>query len=1708
MLSNFENKINNEGIPNNEKIEELKILASILNIKEKKVKTLNKENYLFLIKILINANEQELINLLSFFNKTNLIIHKILINGYIEYDLTEYDNSLLNIISKIIDIYFNKKLFYFIYKKLSYIFRRHDLIQDVKYISKINKIINVWKMLYNPSGQIMYPIFNKSNFIFLPDFSTNNNIKNIEINVKDVNKMKNLSITMNFVNSEILNINSIISKFSFIKLYDINKNVFELKYNNIFGQNNINENFSKVSHIKFIFHKINYQIDINEKKKVIDKKEINYDFNSVIKIEILNNFYGEVSSIIVEKQYLSLFKTTRKLKIEIEKDCTDDKIIINSNDTLKEISEKESFKKNEVASFRYYGIILNFKINFNNIGNYCKQIQKNIYEVEYFGGLNCFIPMFKIIKYIIDSLKNIFNGKENGEHSLADKNSISDYVDKMFGWIKDIIKVMIELICLSEKNYNNFKKIVVPLIGALSEIFHSINNLSSLNLLPSENNTNKFNDEVFHTLGIIIIINSFPINIKKMYQNIIGINQNLDNLICSMDSIIFDIEKITFKNIDWYFTILIMSVEFLMIYFNSSKKVPIQLMNHIANIISYQNKGQGRDDKIKVITMKILYEPIKKFYQNGKMPESILSAENFLNKNIFYLKYVVNMLNAFLNIKKFSLLNKINLNINSFYIVFLNLFLDTFNQRMIKSIQSEKEYINIVKKSINCFPEEKGLLCQLFPFLKQENYISKNELLMEELVDYHGQYHHLMKELFLFNRLWSNHKEFYNNNSLSKRKESNIKYKNINYYTRNFQRPIIYPVIDYKNRYPNFYNFKPGNNFYLTKELIDDYNFDLESPELDKLIEEYNNNIFKDIEKNGKINTYYVCLIKQLYHIKGKLFIVCEGKKLNIYFISYPDETQNEKNKIHCCNKTTEDSINTEYTYLRDYKDYLCYGSLFKCSKKENNRFIKIKLNNIRMILKRIYYYRKSALEIFTETKSYYFNFSSENKVSDLFILLIYPCEQNYLPININNDTIGYIRLNRAIIERDNLSELIYKKNNFIEYISNKSSMGELCEMCVFDIIMLLNLISNRSYTDLHQYPIFPTLYFYDKDNLLVKRDLKEHIGLNEVTESQKERKVLFYIAYQETFHDIQENNEFSEDFDIRSHLFNTHYSNIVYTSNYLIRTFPYSFSAIEMQGNGFDNPNRLFHYIQDTFYNIGIQKSDLRELIPEFFYLPEMFMNLNSINYQKKANGELVDDVIIPEYISERNNLEKLKNKTNYEKIFIYVDDMKTRLEYLEQDMSSWINLIFGLKQRYDPLEKKQYFRKESYINFEGVDYTKYYKNDIIMNSCDFGIMPLQTIFENKILENFKNRKNTYENIEGINNEIENKEKDELRSTFMKQKSLNIDSFNYINNQLLKQKSLVLNDKSIKSNKNLNIIMSDNKFGEQKPISINDKNINKENLMKSDEIMKINERKTINFIDDKNKNKNKTNNVNRRYLSDANISHIISKQEKTNNKNIKINANINRNTNIINKNTHTIDDKENNDYVKTYKMSDKYFSGEFWDEKLKLNFKINNEYDIGKLEIYERNNLGKEIMDHNDKITDFFYNRRLNMFATCSFDGIACIYILPDKLISIIKNENHSYFNRIFLSSNPFPSIITFEKKRNMLSSYSLSGLLIKQIIVEEKDNVKIDIFPILNIYGGNIKDQVKVSISTDKNITNQVYSLPLFDQESEEFLIKNNIN
>jgi hypothetical protein len=370
---------------------------------------------------------------------------------------------------------------------------------------------------------------------------------------------------------------------------------------------------------------------------------------------------------------------------------------------------------------------------------------------------------------------------------------------------------------------------------------------------------------------------------------------------------------------------------------------------------------------------------------------------------------------------------------------------------------------------------------------------------------------------------------------------------------------------------------------------------------------------------------------------------------------------------------------------------------------------------------------------------------------------------------------------------------------------------------------------------------------------------------------------------------------------------------------------------------------------------------------------MPEMFMNINSINFDKLDKGDIVNDVIMPDNLSDINNVNNLENKSNFEKMFIYIYEMKNQLESTEKDIVSWINLIFGTQQKYE-LNNRLFFREESYLDQNGIESAKCLSDEIIMNSCDFGLIPLQTIFDNKTIDNLKERKNTYETY---------------------------DYYDIINSEI---------ERSIE-------------------------NINKE---------------------EKNKNRNKI------------------KQK----------------------------DQNNQKYIKKYTMSDNYLNEDYWDQELNIDFKINNDYNIGKLELYRNNILINEIISHSDKIIDFFYNRRLNMFATSSYDSLLCVYVLPNKLFSIIKNQNNSYFDKIFLSSNPFPTILTFEKHNNTLSSYSLSGLLIKQKVIEITNKEEITIIPLFNIFGGNVKDMIKISLKRKKMETLQIIDLPFLEQISEEII------
>ncbi len=67
------------------------------------------------------------------------------------------------------------------------------------------------------------------------------------------------------------------------------------------------------------------------------------------------------------------------------------------------------------------------------------------------------------------------------------------------------------------------------------------------------------------------------------------------------------------------------------------------------------------------------------------------------------------------------------------------------------------------------------------------------------------------------------------------------------------------------------------------------------------------------------------------------------------------------------------------------------------------------------------------------------------------------------------------------------------------------------------------------------------------------------------------------------------------------------------------------------LQGGKFDHADRLFHSVEGAYRNCLTNTSDVKELIPEFFYLPEFALNTNDYYLGEKQDGELLSDVVLP---------------------------------------------------------------------------------------------------------------------------------------------------------------------------------------------------------------------------------------------------------------------------------------------------------------------------------------------------------------------------------------------------------------------------------------------------------------------------------------------
>ncbi|KAG5097880.1 hypothetical protein JHK82_047734 [Glycine max] len=73
----------------------------------------------------------------------------------------------------------------------------------------------------------------------------------------------------------------------------------------------------------------------------------------------------------------------------------------------------------------------------------------------------------------------------------------------------------------------------------------------------------------------------------------------------------------------------------------------------------------------------------------------------------------------------------------------------------------------------------------------------------------------------------------------------------------------------------------------------------------------------------------------------------------------------------------------------------------------------------------------------------------------------------------------------------------------------------------------------------------------------------------------------------------------------------------------HLVRVEPFTTLAIKLQGGKFDHSDLMFSNISATWNGVLKGMSDVKELVPNLFYLPEVLTNENSVDFGTTQLGE-----------------------------------------------------------------------------------------------------------------------------------------------------------------------------------------------------------------------------------------------------------------------------------------------------------------------------------------------------------------------------------------------------------------------------------------------------------------------------------------------------
>jgi Beige/BEACH domain/Neurobeachin beta propeller domain/Neurobeachin/BDCP, DUF4704 alpha solenoid region/PH domain associated with Beige/BEACH/Neurobeachin alpha solenoid region/Domain of unknown function (DUF4800)/Concanavalin A-like lectin/glucanases superfamily len=301
------------------------------------------------------------------------------------------------------------------------------------------------------------------------------------------------------------------------------------------------------------------------------------------------------------------------------------------------------------------------------------------------------------------------------------------------------------------------------------------------------------------------------------------------------------------------------------------------------------------------------------------------------------------------------------------------------------------------------------------------------------------------------------------------------------------------------------------------------------------------------------------------------------------------------------------------------------------------------KVADIKEMHGRRFLLRPSALELFlADGTNFFINFSSES-MRNKFHKRIETLEPPLLAFS-------DCRVPSQILKRAKLTERWQHRD-----ISN------------FDYLMHLNTIAGRTFNDLTQYPVFPWIlsaaaYDLDADTLdlddpAMFRDLSKPVG------ALNPERLTQFVERFESWEDPTG--------VIPAFHYGSHYSSALTVLWYLCRLEPFTTLYLEMQGGHFDHADRMFFGISNAFFNNTHGSADVKELVPEFFCLPEMFTKPAGVEFGVRQDGTHLGDVELP----------KWAHGSAHE--FVRVHRQALESEFVSAHLHEWIDLIFGYKQQ-----------------------------------------------------------------------------------------------------------------------------------------------------------------------------------------------------------------------------------------------------------------------------------------------------------------------------------------------------------------------------------------------------------------------------------------